>query len=308
MIAAVAALLAGCGETTRPTLRVDAGGDCVDAAASRIAFPGRPFCSISRAAELAPPGTVVAVAPGRYGRLTLRGIARRPPVTIRPARRGAAVLDGIDVEDSIGLRIEGFRIRNTVGIERVRDVALVGNDVSPNDVTVGSGENLTFTGNSFHDLTIAGPASGGRCEPRRCGYGLRLARVRGVVIRRNAFTDIPADGIQMLDVSDIEIARNRFERIAPTIDPSVHSDAVQAVGDSDGIRIEANRFLGVRGPILADGTHTGLVVAEPTCSRAHETRALNAVGRAQGRGSLRKHELGSARSSLSAPARAGRSP
>ena len=78
-----------------------------------------------------------------------------------------------------------------------------------------------------------------------------LAVATDVKIRGNRFRHIPADGIQMArEIHDVRVTGNVFEWINPSLRPAEHSDSIQVLGDSDGVRIEGNLFHNVRGPLM----------------------------------------------------------
>src|SRR5436190_2028930 len=261
--AAVAAPLAGCGGTSSVRLYVgdrSADSGCTDSRGVADVGPRTPVCTLKRAVELATPGSRIVVEPGSYPRLDVSGRHPSKPVTIESAEPRRATLAGISAQGSSNFRIEGFRVRDTVELVDVSQLALAGNDISPNDVTLDTARGVLLEGNRIHDLTISRRPGPGGCVPRRCGYGMRINYADGVVIRGNTFQRIPADGIQMLDVNHVTIEGNRFESIAPTIDPTIHSDSIQAVGPGTGLKIARNTFTAARGPILQTGVKRGVSI------------------------------------------------
>ena len=261
--AAVAAPLAGCGGTSSVRLYVgdrSADSGCTDSRGVADVGPRTPVCTLKRAVELATPGSRIVVEPGSYPRLDVSGRHPSKPVTIESAEPRRATLAGISAQGSSNFRIEGFRVRDTVELVDVSQLALAGNDVSPNDVTLDTAHGIVLEGNRIHDLTIARRPGPGGCVPRRCGYGVRINYVDGVLVRGNTFQRIPADGVQGLDLNHVRIEGNRFDSISPSIDPTIHSDSIQVVGPGTGLTIARNTFTAARGPILQDGVKRGVVI------------------------------------------------
>src|SRR4051812_35917746 len=163
-IAAAVLLLTAPASASARTLVVDRGG------------------SIERTVEQAAPGDRVLVRRGDYPQLRLRDVAPRSTVTVAAYPGDQPRLAGLDVAGSAHLRLEGFNVSDIALIDRSRDLALVGNDVTPHGFVATPSSRLRFEGNHVHDLTIAtAPAGvpGARCNmftPQaglapRCGFG-----------------------------------------------------------------------------------------------------------------------------------------
>ena len=133
--------------------------------------PRTPVCTLARAVELATPGSRIVVEPGAYSRLDVSGRHPSSPVTIESAEPRRATLAGISAQGSSNFRIEGFRVRDTVELVDVSQLALAGNDISPNDVTLDTARGVLLEGNRIHDLTISRRPGPGGCVPRRWGTG-----------------------------------------------------------------------------------------------------------------------------------------
>ncbi len=251
------------------------GGACNDAhTVAQAASPVTPWCTLGRAAELAGAGSTVLVRQATYRATKITGQARAQAITFKPFATEAPVLDGLTVTQSSGLRFEGFRVTDQTTLDGVVNVALLGNDVSPHGVSVGSGRELTFEDNSFHDLTMELDPASGRCVPPRCGYGIRITTATGVTIRDNLFSDIPGDGIQSGTATNYLIAGNEFERISAFVDPNEHSDSIQFYRGSNGVTMSGNYFHDTRGPLLlgsqSNEAHHGLVITNNTIVRQRD--------------------------------------
>ncbi len=260
--ASCALALAACsggGEEDGGTLFVGGEG-CNDKATPGAVSADAPWCTLARAAEAAPAGSTVRVRDGRYTALEATRRDNVRPVTFEPEGDAKPAVRGITLDDSSGFTIRGFRVTDVSRLEDVVDVRIEDNDFSPSGVAVGGGRRVAFTGNRFHDLTIDIAPATRRCRAPRCGFGLRLARVSGLVVERNEFRKIPADGIQLASGEDVTIKGNTFAEISAFIDPAEHSDAIQILANTARVQIRGNRFERVRGIIaqpLANANFNG---------------------------------------------------
>jgi hypothetical protein len=248
VVAAVVVLTGS--EESRGTFWVERGGPCDDGRAADAVSAERPWCTLGRAAAAAPAGSTVRVRPGSYPLLAVSGRRNAEAVAFVPAGGGAVSVRGLRISGSAGFTFRGLRISDASRLENVADIRFERNEVSPSDIVVGGGRDLVFSGNRIHDLTIRRDPATGRCAPPRCGFGLRLSRVRDVKISSNVFRAIPADGIQLAGAERVAIERNSFSDISAFIDPAEHSDAIQVVGPSSGVAIRRNTFTRTRGVIV----------------------------------------------------------
>ena len=245
--------------------RDSVGGPCDDArTAAQSASITTPWCSLERAVAAAPSAGTVLVRRGSYPALRIASFTRAAAVTIRGYGTEEPVLDGLTVTNSTRLGFEGFRITDVTDLDSVSFLTLRGNDISPNDVRITSGNNLLFDDNDVHDLTMQ-LGSSGRCVPPRCGYGFRMSSgVHDVTFRANRFRRIPADGIQAGEVKRLTIEDNVFTDVSAFVDPAEHSDAIQLYSSSQDLVLRRNVFRNTRGPLIGDpyvlGTHTNATI------------------------------------------------
>jgi hypothetical protein len=263
------------GEDT--VLAVAPGHGCDDARPAADVDTDHPWCTLARAVRAAPAGATVEVHGGDYDTLRLADVRRPGPVTLSGDEDDRPVLAGLQLRAVTDLRLEGFRIAGPSRIDSSTRISITGNDVNPDGFVLGGNHDLRFEDNDVHDLQIQRPApdeTGPRCHSHgptagvapRCGHGLRINYGDGYVIRGNRFRTIPADGIQLLGAADVLIEDNRFDAIAPTIDPEEHSDGIQFLGGTRSVAIRRNVFTRARGIIAIPddvrslGTTTGLVI------------------------------------------------
>jgi hypothetical protein len=255
------ALAAGCGGGGGDAPSLYAGGPgCSDKRGPGEVSADTPWCTLSRAARAAPPGRTVRVRSGRYPALEVAGRKNSKPVVFEPDPGARPSVRGLNLDSSSGFTFRGLRLTDASRFENVADVRVERSELSPSGVVVGGGRRLAFTGNRFHDLTIELDPGTRRCVAPRCGFGLRLAQVSDIEIAGNAFSAIPADGIQLAAAEDVAIERNRFADIRAFIDPSEHSDAIQILANTARVAVRRNRFERVRGIIaqpLASGNFNG---------------------------------------------------
>jgi hypothetical protein len=245
--------------------RDSVGGACSDArTAAEAASAQTPWCSLERAAELAPSGSTVLVRGASYPEAQITGRSKLTSVTFKPFGTEQPVLDGLVLNASNGFRFQGLRITDQTLFDGVSRIELVGNDISPHGVDIRASRELVFTDNDIHDLTMEIDPATGRCVPPRCGYGFRIRDGVDFTFRGNLFSDIPADGIQSGDARNYLIEGNEFERISAFIDPNEHSDSIQFYRGSSNVQLRGNYFHDTRGPLLFPtfGTqgHTNLVI------------------------------------------------
>ena len=229
------------------------GGACSDAhTGAQASSPSTPWCTIERAAELASDGSDVFVRAGNYPSVAVNGSINGSHVKFKPYSGESPVLHGLSITNSSFLRFERFRITEVTWLDQASEVQIVGNDVSPQQITINSGSNLLIEDNTIHDLTMQIDPATGRCISPRCGYGLRIMVASNLTVRNNRFQRIPGDGIQSGVATNYLIEGNLFEDITAFVDPAEHSDSIQFYRGSSNVTLRANTFRRVRGPLLGD--------------------------------------------------------
>ena len=231
-----------------PALVVDGGsrgGACSDLRPPAAVSPSTPWCSLDRALDVAPDGRLVLVRASDYPPATVKKRERAQRLTFKPYPGEQATLRGLTIEDSSNLRFEGFSMTGRTHILFGSHIELVGNEYSPQGITMRPSDHILIEDNDFHDLTYAGIQSGS-------GYGVamiggwnsptRPQEITDVTIRGNRFSWIPADGIQAGRVRNLLIEDNEFDHVTPFLDPTQHSDGIQLHATADGVTVRRNYF------------------------------------------------------------------
>jgi hypothetical protein len=150
--------------------------------------------AVQSAVAAAAPGTVVCLANGSYGKLTLSG-AKTGEVVAQPASSGGATIDGAEVGGS-NLTLEGFKVTNTIDVKPGSDHATVQfNRISGGYFGVDAGPTSTT---QVNDVTIRGNVFQGNFGED----AIRLNRYHdgsdadpyGVLIEGNEITGVVEDG------------------------------------------------------------------------------------------------------------------
>ena len=226
------------------TLYVDResrGGSCSDGrSAAEASSAGKPWCSLARALAAAPGGSVVLVRGGSYPELSVKDDNRRSSMLTLKAYTGESVtLNGFDVSKASHVRVEGFRITDWVDLtDGARQVALVGNDISPRGVRMKGVDGVLVEGNTIHDLV---PDADGKCS---CGIWIQswgsIGPARNVTMRGNTITRLSNDGINLANVVNILIEGNTIKD-ALSIGNGAHVDSIHLMG-GDNITLRGNRL------------------------------------------------------------------
>ena len=261
-------------ETDRTVLYVDSGslgGRCSDDRSVGRVSQAAPWCSLDRAMEAAPGGSVVLVRGGAYPAAEVQRRSRSDFVTFRPFREEGVTLEGLSIEDSSHLRFEGFAIRGRTRIQFGSRIQLVGNDIAQEGITMRPSDRVLIEDNLIHDLTYEGEVAG-------AGYGVKLIgawsdparpqKVTNVTIRGNRFSRIPADGIQASGIENVLIEDNEFDHITPFLRPDEHSDGIQMHGRATNVTIRRNFFHDQPAALIAKrSVYRNLVIESNTIVR-----------------------------------------
>lgn len=257
MLLAALALLAACGAASAWSAEGDEaagaayvdpeslGGECSDDRDFEAVSRAAPWCSLDRALEAAPDGGLVLLRRGTYPTAEVRRRSRSELVTFRPLKGEEVTVEGLSIEESSHLRFEGLAIRGRTRITFGSRIELVGNDIAREGITIRPSDGVLIERNRIHDLTYDGSTAG-------AGYAVSLIggwndpdrpqEVTNVTIRGNAFSRIPADGIQAGRIENLVIEGNEFEQVTPFLRSSEHSDAIQLHGQATGVTIRRNFF------------------------------------------------------------------
>lgn len=189
----------------------------------------------------AAPGTVLRLAPGEYGTLSLRGGGGAPgaPLVLMPADPadpprfdrmdlrgiGPVTLEGLHFRyrfspgDKLNLR--PFQAIKATGLT-IRGASFQGDharDVSPVDDGFGAGFGLVLT-----DCTETLLED---CEIRDFLRGLVVTACRSLTIRGNDLHGIRSDGMNFAQVQDVRIEANHIHDFNRALDSKDHSDMIQ---------------------------------------------------------------------------------
>lgn len=193
--------------------------------------------------------------------------ARAVTVGVYPGER--AILSGVAIEGSSGLRLRGFRVESPSGPSSVvgsQRISIVANDFSGGGLVLRAVRETTVARNQIHD--VRRPPGDEGIE----GYGIwangsldgtRKGGIDHLLIRGNVFRNIPQDGVQIGGGTDlvrhVTIEGNDFGFVRRAVE-SDHSDPIQVLGGRD-IVIRSNRFHDSEDALIVkDDVTTGLVV------------------------------------------------
>jgi hypothetical protein len=148
-----------------PRLYVDAAAARCDDAQARADAPSRPFCTLTRAAQVAQPGDEVLISPGRY------------TGTLRPARGGRPEAPIRFTAAEPGVVLDAAGAANAVRLIRTDDVVLRGMEV-----TGGANQGVWVEDSArvrLERVTVR----------RNPGAGVQLKAARETAVDRSALTD-----------------------------------------------------------------------------------------------------------------------
>ncbi len=262
-----------CSSPKSGCLYVDAtsvGGPCNDRRSiAEVKSPETPWCTLAHAVRAAPSGSEIAARRGAYPLLSLTNIDHPRAVTIGVYPGEQAVLAGIAIAGSSGVRLRGFRVRSPSGPSSVvgsRRISILANDFSGGGLVLRAVRDTTIARNRIHDLRR--PPGDEGIE----GYGIwangsldgtRKGGIDRLLIRGNVFRNIPQDGVQLGGGTDlvrrVTIEGNDFGFVRRAVETD-HSDPIQVLGGRD-IVIRSNRFHDSEDALIVkDDITTGLVV------------------------------------------------
>jgi hypothetical protein len=180
-----------------------------------------------------PAGFVVDVRGGSYPVLTLEGVEDQH----WRAHAGERVeVAGIDIVDSSGIVVEGFRAAATADVQRSRHVTVRGLDIRGAYLRVRQGEDVLLERNRIHDVPET-------VEPNAHGifiYVYASEPSRRVTIRDNVIERTCDDPIKLVSVEGAAVTGNRISHAHPCVGDE-HTDAIQSISGVD-IVIRRNRI------------------------------------------------------------------
>ncbi|MEW5963364.1 MAG: right-handed parallel beta-helix repeat-containing protein [Pseudomonadota bacterium] len=215
---------------------------------------------VTTAAELllalavATPGSVIELAPSRFGDVVIDGSRFAGTVTIKSADPATpATLDSLQIKNSSHIAIEGIRIEHVlapgepdwvaaVRIDKSDHIAITGSEVcgSADDNHTNDGQGVLvldssvvrLDANTFHDLKTA----------------VSVGRAEEIEITANTFRDLRSDGVDLANVRRVAVEGNAFSDFHTQLALGDHPDMIQlwndgSFGDMSDIAIRNNSLL-----------------------------------------------------------------
>lgn len=172
-----------------------------------------PGANVADAVSQAAGGAVICLE-GSYGEISIDGVHKSPPVTIRSGSSGRATVDGIGLTDPSGLRFVALDITSgTTVTPSGTNIQFIDNDITGvagiymfGDYRIGDQiSDVLIEGNSIHDLDYSGNQDTG------FGYGIEgVGDVRKMTIRDNTIKSPASDYIQSATPVDWVVDHNTF--------------------------------------------------------------------------------------------------
>jgi hypothetical protein len=208
------------------------GGPCSDSRpAAQAAWLRTPWCSLPGAIRVVPSGSTVLVRGGPYPKLSLSGDNRRSSmVTFRRYGAEEVRLDGLDLEATSLLRLEGFTFTDA-GVLRdgVSRVAIVANDFAGQPLWLDDTSDVLIERNRIHDIPASASAK----------IGIRLMGDRNTIVRANRIENLVEDPIQVTNVTNVLIDANVLRNAHPA--NGEHTDCIHILG-ANGLTIRRNHI------------------------------------------------------------------
>jgi hypothetical protein len=198
--------------------------------------PPKPACTkttgitadLAAVIAAARPGSVVCLAGGDYGDVSIDNIHKVKPVVLRAATESPTLVN-LNITMSSGLRLIGLTIIGVV-VDRASDITFLGNTFTGMSVvlTPTPHANILFDLNRL-DNNNAGPAN---YEGRLTIRGYDNTEPVGVTIRNNHFGGGCSDGVQVVGRAyGVRIGPgNEFTGIKQSGCDPVHADPIQLYG------------------------------------------------------------------------------
>jgi hypothetical protein len=203
-----------------------------------------PGTDVGNAVSEATGGAVICLEAGNYGRISIDGADKSPPVTVRSDPNGRATVDGISLTDPSGLRFVALDITSGTTITPSgTNIQFIGNDITGvagiylfGDCRIGESiSDVVIEGNNIHDLDYSGNQDTG------FGYGIEgVGDVRSMTIRGNTIKSPASDYIQSASPIDWVVDQNTF--LGPSLlgDHEDHQDLWQIFGGGEDITFTNN--------------------------------------------------------------------
>lgn len=218
------------------------GGACSDSRTAAQVTATKPWCSLLRAAQVAPDGSLVIVRGGTYPDTTFDSSVNHATKVTLKAKAGETPVTGYTVakQSARGLRLEGFKFTEPVDIwpGTVSRFEVAGSEFgnfTNVGVSVGPGAtDVAIEGNYFHDLQETGTGNPNGVGIRASGYSAPITRLR---IAGNTFDRTKGGALEIDGVVDPQIVGNEIKNVFP--DSERHADPIE-LGGGSGILVKDN--------------------------------------------------------------------
>lgn len=200
--------------------------------------------NVAGAIRAARGGADICLSDGSYGTIEATRLQKKPAVTVRSAAGARAVVDGAELLDPSGLRLEDLDFEEGIDITpSAARIAIVGNEITGShgiylfgDYRIGRRvENVQIEGNNIHDIDYSGSQEAGY------GYGVEgVGDVRQMTIRNNTIQSTASDYIQSATPVHWVVDHNTFLGPSLLADHEDHQDLWQIFGGGRDIRFTNN--------------------------------------------------------------------
>jgi hypothetical protein len=189
-------------------------------------------------------GGAVICLEGSFAELSLDGVHKSPPVTIRSGSNDRATVEGINLTDPSGLRFVALDITGgTTVAPSGTNIQFIENDISGvagiylfGDYRAeGRVSDVLIEGNDIHDIDYSGTQETGY------GYGIEgVGDVREMTIRDNTIKSPASDYIQSASPVDWVVDHNTFLGPSLLAGHEDHQDLWQIFGGGENIAFTNN--------------------------------------------------------------------
>jgi hypothetical protein len=213
-------------------------GHCKDGySVAQAARAKTPWCSIKRALNAAPPGSILDLRSGTYRSVSPTDMTRAPSkLTLRSHKGETAVVTQVRLTSCSKLAFRRLKL-DFVRIEHCPGSSFVDDEVVNEGLWAFFSNDLKFVDNRIHDTD----------------NGMILTQDKNVLVEGNDLSHVPrttyvgdgGDGMQLQTVSNITVRKNVFHDFLS----HAHTDAMEFAASNDRVTLDSNVFRSVRGII-----------------------------------------------------------
>jgi hypothetical protein len=217
------------------------GGRCKDSYSAGQAMKAKtPWCSVKKALNAAPPGSILDLRAGTYHSVSPPDMTRSPAkLTFRSHAGETATITQIRLVSCSKLAFRRLRIKY-IRIEHCSGSSFIDNEVISEGLWAFFSDDLKLVGNKLHDTD----------------NGMILTADKRVLVENNDFRNIPrasikgpgGDGIQAQSVSQLTLRRNVFDKFLA----HEHTDSIEFAASNDHVTLDSNTFHQCRGIISVE--------------------------------------------------------